>query len=65
MYEARLGQVNRRLRQFTDAAFAWVAEMDQHRMDTTRMHADRALGANYEGRRACRMADLYGSLGAC
>jgi choline dehydrogenase-like flavoprotein len=59
MYGARLGQVNRRLCQFADAAFAWIAEMDEHQMDTTRMHSDRALGAIHESRRVRTMANLY------
>lgn len=59
MYGARLGQVNRRLCQFADAAFAWIVEMDQHQMDTTRMRSDRALGAVYESRRLRSMANPY------
>jgi hypothetical protein len=59
MYGPRLGQVNRRLCQFADAAFAWIAEMDEHQMDIPRMHFDRALGAIHKSRRICTVANPH------
>ena len=43
MYGAHIGQVNRCLCQFVDAASPGLPDMDQHQINATRMHSDRAL----------------------